>query len=111
MNKYTQRYGADAEANAAAQAHEEAATSGEIAGAIMMSRRSFKVWKKQAPMLSGHHPVPDVGSSLGSEGAALSRAASSRSVGTNHAHAWGRGLVVVTKDGRIMGIEGLMVYG
>ena len=110
MNKYTQRYGADAEANAAAQAHEEAATSGEIAGAIMMSRRSFKVWKKQAPMLSGHHPVPDVGSSVGLEGAALS-IASSCSVGTNPAKAWGRGLVVVTKDGRIMGIEGLMVYG
>ena len=109
MIRHTQRYGADAEANAA-QAHEEAATSDEIAGAIMMSRRSFKVWKKQAPMLSGHHPVPDVGSSLGSEGAALS-IASSRSVGMNRANAWGRGLVVVTKDGRIMGIEGMMVFG
>lgn len=109
MNRHTQRYGADAEANAA-QAHKEAATSSEIAGAIMMSRRSFKVWKKQAPMLSGHHPVPDVGSSLGSEGAALS-IASSRSVGMNRANAWGRGLVVVTKDGRIMGIQGMMVLG
>ena len=110
MNKHTQRYGADAEANAA-QAHEEAATSSEIAGAIMMSRRSFKVWKKQAPLMSGHHPVPNVGSSLGSAGAALSRAASSGSVRTNHANTWGRGLVVVTKDGRIMGIERIMEFG